>query len=231
MSTLAPRPELGKDPLVAGSGKSRVKSGMSRVLPLLLVVTLAAAPATTTALAQTAQASPQDYTAADVAFMTGMIYHHAQALLMSGWAKSHGASPDVQTLCDRIIRGQTDEIAILSQWLAERHEAVPHPEPGHMQHGMSEHMMPGMLTPEQLAELDRARGEAFDELFLRFMIQHHEGAITMVNDLFAQGAGEENPVYKIASGVFADQTTEIERMQRMLAAKLFGPAPATPNPR
>jgi uncharacterized protein (DUF305 family) len=205
---------------------------MSRMLQVLLVVTLAAAPATITALAQTApETSTGDYTPADVAFMSGMIYHHAQALLISSWAKSHGASPDVQVLCDRIIRGQSDEIAILSQWLAERHEAVPHPEPEHMRHAMGDHMMPGMLTAAQLAQLDSARGEAFDELFLRFMIQHHEGAITMVNDLFARGAGEENPVYKIASGVFADQTTEIERMQRMLAAKMFGPAPATSNPR
>ena len=90
-------------------------------------------------------------------------------------------------------------------------------------------MMPGMLTAAQLAQLDRARGAEFDELFLRFMIQHHEGAITMVNELFAKGAGEENPVYKIASGVFADQTTEIERMQRMLADKMF--VPVTTNPR
>jgi len=87
-----------------------------------------------------------------------------------------------------------------------------------------------MLTLDQLAQLERARGAQFDELFLRFMIQHHEGAITMVNELFGRGAGEENPVYKIASGVFADQTTEIERMQHMLADKLF-PVPATTNPR
>jgi uncharacterized protein (DUF305 family) len=199
---------------------------MTRVAAALLAVSLVRfTPAP-------AQTSPtQDYTRADVAFMSGMIYHHAQALLMAGWAKSHGASPDVQTLCDRIVRGQQDEIAIMAQWLAERHEPVPHPEPAHMLHGMREHMMPGMLSADQLALLDGARGAAFDELFLRFMIQHHEGAVTMVNELFARGAGEENPVYKIASGIFADQTTEIERMQRMLAAKLFGPVPATTNPR
>jgi uncharacterized protein (DUF305 family) len=190
-----------------------------------LAVTLAAATAVASAPVQ-AQDAKRDYTPADVAFMSGMIYHHAQALLIAGWAPSHGASPDVQTLCARIVRGQTDEIDLLSQWLADRHEPVPHPEPEHMRHGMSEHMMPGMLTDAQLAQLDRARGAEFDELFLRLMIQHHEGAITMVNELFGKGAGEENPVYKIASGVFADQTTEIERMQRMLAAKMFGPTPA-----
>jgi uncharacterized protein (DUF305 family) len=174
-----------------------------------------------------AQKPPKDYTPADVQFMSGMIYHHAQALLMAGWAKSHGASPSVQTLADRIIASQTDEINLLSRWLADRHEPVPHvePPPGHMMmagmdHG---HMMPGMLSAEQLAQLDSARGPTFDERFLRFMIQHHEGAITMVNNLFATGAGEENPVYKMASSVFADQTTEIERMQRMLAAELLSP--------
>lgn len=209
---------------------------MPRLCQSLLAVTLAAALFPASARAQTAvpapaQAKARDYTPADVAFMSGMIYHHAQALLMAGWAPSHGASADVQTLCARIVSGQKDEIVIMAQWLAERHEPVPHPEPEHMRHGMREHMMPGMLTDEQLSQLDRARGAEFDELFLRFMIQHHEGAITMVNELFAKGAGEENPVYKIASDVFADQTTEIERMQRMLAAKMFGPVPAINNPR
>jgi uncharacterized protein (DUF305 family) len=78
-----------------------------------------------------------------------------------------------------------------------------------------------MLTAEQLAQLDRARGGEFDRLFLRFMIQHHQGAITMVNRLFASQGGEEETVYRMAGNVFADQTTEIERMQRMLAAMLF----------
>jgi len=165
------------------------------------------------------------YTAADVRFMSGMIYHHAQAIVIAEWARSHGAGPSVQTLCDRIVASQTDEITLLSGWLADRHEAVPHPDPEHsmMPEMDSGHMMPGMLSAAQLAQLDSARGPDFDALFLRFMIQHHQGAITMVNELFAAGAGEENPVYKMASSVFADQTTEIERMQRMLAAELFAP--------
>ena len=169
------------------------------------------------------------YTADDVAFMSGMIYHHAQAILIAKWAPTHAASPSVRTLCERIVAAQTDEITLLSHWLSDRQQAVPHPDPEHMMMpGMdSTHMMPGMLTAEQLAQLDRARGEDFDALFLRLMIQHHEGAITMVNRLFAAGAGEENPVYKMASSVFADQTTEIERMQRMLAADVF--APTTPR--
>jgi len=157
--------------------------------------------------------------------MSDMIYHHAQAILIAKWAPTHAASPSVRTLCERIVAAQTDEITLLSHWLSDRKQAVPHPDPEHvMMPGMdSTHMMPGMLTAEQLAQLDRARGEDFDALFLRLMIQHHEGAITMVNRLFAAGAGEENPVYKMASSVFADQTTEIERMQRMLAADVFAP--------
>ena len=202
---------------------------MTRFLFGLLA--LGAAPVAAAAQSHTpSHSSTRDYTPADVAFMQGMIYHHTQALLMAGWAPDRAASADVQTLCARIISGQKDEIVIMAQWLSERHEPVPHPEPEHMMHGTPSHMMPGMLTTEQLAQLDRARGPEFDELFLRFMIQHHEGAITMVNELFDKGAGEENPVYKIASGVFADQTTEIERMQRMLADKMF-PVPATTNPR
>jgi uncharacterized protein (DUF305 family) len=204
---------------------------MTRFVPSLLSVTLALSTLAPAQTSLSAKDTARDYTPADVAFMSGMIYHHAQALLIAGWASSHGASADVQTLCERIVRGQKDEIVIMARWLAERDEPVPQPEPQHMMHGMSEHMMPGMLTTEQLAQLDRARGPEFDELFLRFMIQHHEGAITMVNELFGRGAGEENPVYKIASGVFADQTTEIERMQRMLVVKMFGPASTITNPK
>ncbi len=193
---------------------------MTRMFPWLLVAAGAAIAVPPPAVAQARR-----YTPADVQFMSGMIYHHAQAILIAGWAKSHGAGPSVQTLCDRIVASQTDEINLLSRWLADRHEAVPHPDPEHsmMPEMDAAHMMPGMLSAAQLAQLDRTRGPDFDELFLRFMIQHHQGAITMVNELFAAGAGEENPVYKMASSVFADQTTEIERMQRMLAAELFAP--------
>jgi len=199
---------------------------MTRFIPVLLAAVSIQAP-----FSAAAQAPPpaRDYTAADVRFMSGMIYHHAQAVMIAGWAPTHGADAAVRTLCERIVAGQTDEIALLSRWLADRHEAVPHPEPEHMMMaGMdSTHVMPGMLTAAQLERLDRARGPDFDHWFLRLMIQHHQGAITMVNQLFAASGGEEEPVYKIATGVFADQTTEIERMQRMLAADVFAP----PSPR
>jgi uncharacterized protein (DUF305 family) len=151
------------------------------------------------------------HTQADVHFMSGMITHHAQAVLMSRWAVDtmHGASAALRALAERIIVAQQDEIAFLERWLLERHEA-------RMQH---QTLMPGMLTPEQLVELDRARGAQFDRLFLQFMIRHHEGAITMVNELLgAYGAAQDGLVFRFAADVNADQTTEIERMGRMLAA-------------
>jgi uncharacterized protein (DUF305 family) len=156
--------------------------------------------------------------------MTGMIHHHAQAVVMAGWAPTHGASQAVRAMCERIVVGQRDEIVLMERWLRERHEPVPDMGASHdMMPGMDHStMMPGMLTAEQLAQLDRARGPEFDRLFLRFMIQHHRGAITMVERLFgSQGGGEEEPVFRIASDVYADQTTEIDRMQKMLAALLL----------
>lgn len=169
-----------------------------------------------------AQAKPDNgrsYSPADVHFMSGMIAHHAQAVLIAGWAPTHDAGRSLRALCERIVVGQTDEIHLMQRWLGDRHEAVPESDtadarmPG--MHGM---VMPGMLTAEQLDTLNGARGVDFDRLFLRYMIQHHHGAITMVNELFGQGAGEEQTVFRFASDVFADQTTEIDRMQRMLAA-------------
>jgi uncharacterized protein (DUF305 family) len=161
------------------------------------------------------------YTTADVRFMSGMIGHHAQAVLMAGWAPAHDASQAVRALCERIVVGQRDEIAFMQRWLRERHETVPDADPSHytmpgMEHPM---LMPGMLTEVQLAQLDRARGPEFDRQFLTFMIQHHQGAITMVDQLFsAHGAAQDDNVFKFASDVNADQTTEIDRMGSMLAA-------------
>jgi uncharacterized protein (DUF305 family) len=161
------------------------------------------------------------YTAADVHFMSGMIAHHAQAVLMAGWAPSHGASPAVRALCERIVVGQRDEIAFMQSWLRDRREPVPDadPPPSHASMpGMAHPLMPGMLSPEQLAQLDQARGTEFDRLFLTFMIQHHQGAITMVEQLLsARGAAQDEYVWKFASDVNADQTTEIDFMTLMLA--------------
>ncbi len=175
------------------------------------------------------QGAGYPHTPADVAFMSGMIHHHAQAVLIAGWAPSHGASRSIMALCERIVVGQQDEIALASRWLRSRKEPVPDTDPAHAMHGMdhSMMMMPGMLTPDQLSRLESARGPDFDRLFLEYMIIHHQGAITMVDQLFgARGAGQDETVFRFASDVYADQTTEIRRMQGMLAA-----LPTTgPNP-
>jgi uncharacterized protein (DUF305 family) len=160
------------------------------------------------------------YTDADVNFMTGMIAHHSQALVMAGWAPSHGASPSVRTLCERIINGQQDEIATMQRWLNDRGLPVPEAKPMKMDMGSHHAMMPGMLTDEQMKDLDQARGPEFDRKFLTYMIQHHKGAITMVQQLFGtNGAAQDEATFKMANDVSADQTTEIARMQRMLAAQ------------
>jgi uncharacterized protein (DUF305 family) len=150
--------------------------------------------------------------------MTGMISHHAQAVVMSKWAASYGASGSVKTLARLIEATQSDEIQIMQGWLEERNEAVP--APNRMQPAShSEHSMPGMLTPAQMAELESKRGAAFDKLFLQYMIQHHEGALTMAKELFGSpGAAQDMAVFEFANGVVAHQTTEINRMKRMLAA-------------
>ena len=162
------------------------------------------------------------FTEADIDFMTGMIGHHAQALVMAELAPTHGASPQVQTLAARVANSQQDEIASMQQWLRDRGQPVPevHVMAGElMVHGADHAMhMPGMLTPEQMQELKEARGAEFDRLFLRYMIQHHQGAVTMVHDLFGtDGAGQDEAAFRLASDVQVDQITEIERMEQMLA--------------
>jgi uncharacterized protein (DUF305 family) len=161
------------------------------------------------------------YTAADVEFMSGMISHHAQAIKMAGWAKSHDASPALIRMAERIVVGQADEIALMQSWLRDRRQPVPDADPAgmKMKHGDMEHvmLMPGMLTDEQMKQLDAARGKEFDRLFLTSMIQHHRGAIDMVRRLFsAHGAAQDETVFKFANEVEIDQTEEIQRMQLML---------------
>ncbi len=172
------------------------------------------------------------FTEADVRFMDGMIGHHAQALIMSALAPTNGASPAVQTLAARITNAQRDEIATMQQWLRDRGQPVPEAhidgltlmihggQTHHGGHGAHEHAtMPGMLTDAQLRELAEAHGPDFDRLFLTFMIQHHAGAVAMVDELFAtDGAAQDEAAFKLASDIHVDQLTEIARMERMLRA-------------
>lgn len=175
--------------------------------------------------AQAAQADSvrRSYTPADVEFMSHMIAHHAQAIAMAQWAPTHEAGPSVGRLAERIINAQQDEIVTMQQWLRDRNLPVPEPDPAGVRMKMdgAEHamLMPGMLTPDQMKQLGAARGPEFDRLFLTFMIQHHQGALTMVQHLFAvSGAAQEQTIFKFASDVNVDQTTEVARMQRMLEA-------------
>jgi uncharacterized protein (DUF305 family) len=158
---------------------------------------------------------------ADVDFMSGMIPHHAQAVVMAGWAPSHGARKDVAILCERIVVGQRDEILMMQNWLRDR--GLPVPDATSMRHKMKmngvehEMLMPGMLTDEEMAALDRARGPEFDRLFLDGMIRHHQGAIDMDDELFkTYAAAQDETVFRFASDVYADQSIEIDRMHKML---------------
>jgi uncharacterized protein (DUF305 family) len=147
--------------------------------------------------------------------MQGMIGHHAQALEMTALLQSRTASDDMRKLAQRIEVSQSDEIKMMQHWLEARGQPVPDPH-AHHAHGAA--LMPGMLTPEEMARLANAKGDAFDRLFLQFMIKHHEGALTMVKDLFATpGAGQESEIFAFASDVDADQRMEIDRMGAMLS--------------
>ena len=162
------------------------------------------------------------YTEADVNFMAGMIPHHAQAVAMASLAPTHASSPQVKLMCERQLVSQRDEIELMRMWLRDRGQRVPPADSTRHRMVMNgvEHdmLMPGMLSDEEMAQLAKARGAEWDKLFLKFMIKHHEGALKMVEELFAtRGAAQGDDIYAFASDVFADQTAEIERMQKMLA--------------
>jgi uncharacterized protein (DUF305 family) len=163
-------------------------------------------------------------TAADVKFMQGMIHHHAQALDMVALLMTRTSSDDMKKLAERIRISQTDEIGMMQRWLRGRGQDVPDPHalhmPGMIMAGMDHEgpMMPGMLTPAEMAHLGTLKGVDFDRAFLEGMIKHHGGALTMVQELFAtRGAGQESVIFAFASDVDADQRMEIDRMSAMLA--------------
>jgi uncharacterized protein (DUF305 family) len=172
---------------------------------------------------------PPSYTAADVRFMQGMIGHHAQALAMTALIPTRSSRQDIRLLGQRIQVSQKDEIAMMQQWLRDRHQEVParDAQPGGQTMAgnsmnmpgmaMSDTLMPGMLTSEQLAELAKSTGDEFDKLFLADMIRHHEGALVMVKSLLGTtGSGQEAEVFRFASEVDTDQRAEIARMNALL---------------
>lgn len=186
-----------------------------------------------------AQDAPR-YTAADVRFMQGMIGHHAQALAMTALIPDRTTRKDIRLLGQRIEVSQKDEIAMMRQWLKDRHQQAagnsPHDQPAAAGKSMnmpgmamSDTLMPGMLTTEQLAELAKTNGDEFDKLFLRDMIRHHEGALAMVASLLGTtGSAQEAEVFRFASEVDADQRAEIARMSALLDA-LGAPGATTPR--
>lgn len=174
------------------------------------------APGTPGRTAPESAASPK-FTDADVRFMQGMIGHHAQAIEMTALLKTRTERQDMKLLALRIEVSQTDEIRMMQQWLKDRGQQAPG---AHDHHAHDAKLMPGMLTPDEMAQLEAAKGPSFDKLFLQFMIKHHEGALVMVKELLAQpGAAQEPEIFAFASDVEADQQMEIDRMRAMLFSK------------
>ena len=171
-------------------------------------------------LPSTTRATLPPASPADVQFMQGMIVHHAQAVEMTALIESHTENKDVRSLGARISRSQSDEIKFMKRWLASRGQPVSSAthdmQHMHMSHGAMG-LMPGMLTPEQMDALRKAKGREFDHLFLTGMIQHHDGALTMVKDLFdTAGAGQDAELFNFATDVDSGQRAEIRIMQSML---------------
>ena len=164
---------------------------------------------------------------ADVQFMQHMIIHHAQAVEMTDLIESHTDTKQIRTLGDRISRSQSDEMRFMKRWLALRGEPASMPMnemPAthlHGAHSSSEKLlMPGMITLEQMDALRKAKGQEFDRLFLAGMIQHHNGALVMVKELFdTAGAGQDAELFNFASDVDSGQRAEIRVMEKLLGQK------------
>lgn len=167
----------------------------------------------TVSAADAADLSAIRHTAADVAFMQGMIHHHAQALEMTALLAARSRREDLQMLARRIETSQADEIRMMQRWLEVRGEPAPAPHDHHAEGPL----MPGMLTAAEMARLAAASGAQFDRLFLELMITHHAGALAMVDELFSKpGAAQDSEIYAFASDVEADQRMEIDRMSLLL---------------
>lgn len=214
----------------------------------------ASSPGQRPADAAPAEAATRSYTDADVAFMRGMIHHHAQAVAMARLAPDRVESPALRRLTARILNSQKTEIALMADWLRARNEPVPeiaaaavdaaerggprdptedHPRENGREEAAAEiapsggwdagPQMPGVLSDAKMHRLETARGAEFDRLFLTYMIEHHEGAVTMVKSLVrSPGGAREESVFRLASGIRADQSSEIDRMRSMLRDALFG---------
>lgn len=152
-----------------------------------------------------------DHNAADVEFATGMIPHHRQAVEMADLALKKTTNTELKQLATAIKAAQDPEIQQMSGWLTSWGEMVPTPGMGHTMGDP----MPGMMTEEEMAELDKANGTAFDRMFLQMMVKHHQGAVTMAKA--EQTSGKDTRVIELAKKIEADQTREITTMNALLA--------------
>ncbi len=164
------------------------------------------------------------HTAKDVDFMQGMIMHHAQAVEMTDMIEARTENRDIRLIGARIASSQIDEMEFMKRWLEARGETTEHKMPGghdahagHGGHGGHQMLMPGMLSAQQMEALKNAKGAEFDRLFLTGMIQHHEGALVMVDELFrTEGAGQDADLFSFATDVDTGQRVEISSMQALL---------------
>ncbi len=169
-------------------------------------------------LASTTRPQLPQPSAKDIEFMQGMIMHHAQAVEMVDLIDSRSKSKEIRLIGARITQSQADEIAFMKRWLQSRGASISMAAShSHGHHSTANHVMPGMLTEKQMDALRKASGEEFDRLFLTGMIQHHEGALVMVKDLFdTSGAGQDAELFNFASDVDSGQRAEIRSMQTLL---------------
>ena len=217
---------------------TRAQQGESATAPVVVQPGAPGKPSKT--LPPSSRATLPPLSQADVEFMQGMIMHHEQAVEMTALIPSHTENKDVRSLGARISSSQSDEIKFMRRWLASRGESTSMAMPGmpsaadepattdesgmdksgHSMAPMTMALMPGMLTPEQMDALRNAKGAEFDKLFLTGMIQHHNGALIMVKDLFdTAGAGQDAELFNFATDVDSGQRAEIRIMQSMLEKK------------
>jgi uncharacterized protein (DUF305 family) len=200
-----------------GFAPACVALNLSTVLMVMIAACHARSDTASAVQPQPSARGERGDTLGDVRFMQGMIAHHAQAIEMTALIPERTSRRDMALLGERITVSQRDEIAMMQRWLREHGEDVPQPG-AHATHGGAHELMPGMLTPDEMTRLRAATGAAFEREFLRLMIKHHEGALTMVARLFStHGAGQDTEIYFFASDVDADQRAEISRMQAMLS--------------
>jgi uncharacterized protein (DUF305 family) len=209
-----------------------------QAIPAPPVVVQPGAPGEPTrTLSPSTRATLPPSSAKDVEFMQGMIMHHAQAVEMTALIESHTENKELRLLGARISHSQSEEIKFMKRWLEARGKPTEMPMPktsGMDMSGMpgmdmskQPMLMPGMLTPKQMEALKKAKGAEFDQLFLTGMIQHHNGALIMVKDLFdTAGSGQDAELFNFATDVDSGQRAEIRIMQTMLAG-----AEKTPSPR